>query len=99
MRIYRENFGIMATTAMIVFEIMEDMTKRPGVDDDRCHVHAGGRVRRRTRSGPDGGVDPKKSEPRKYSSDLYYGAVTALPHRLVLGRLLSSMLHPKHRAA
>ena len=27
--------------------------------------------------GPDGGVDPKKSEPRKYSSDLYYGAVTA----------------------
>ena len=27
--------------------------------------------------GPDGGVDPKKSEPRKYSSDLYYGAVTS----------------------
>jgi alcohol dehydrogenase (cytochrome c) len=27
--------------------------------------------------GPEGGVDPKKSEPRKYSSDLYYGAVTA----------------------
>ena len=27
--------------------------------------------------GPDGGVNTKASEPRKYSSDLYYGAVTA----------------------
>ena len=25
----------------------------------------------------DGGVDPKTSQPRKYTSDLYYGAVTA----------------------
>ena len=34
-------------------------------------------ARRSASLGPDGGVDPKKSEPRKYSSDLYYGAVTA----------------------
>ena len=45
-----------------------------GVGTEGCFSQNGAMV---APLGPDGGVDPKKSEPRKYSSDLYYGAVTA----------------------
>ena len=45
-----------------------------GVGTEGCFSQNGAAV---GSLGPDGGVDPKKSEPRKYSSDLYYGAVTA----------------------
>ena len=45
-----------------------------GVGTEGCFSQNGAAV---ASLGPDGGVDNKKSEPRKYSSDLYYGAVTA----------------------
>src|SRR6187455_3343995 len=45
-----------------------------GVGTEGCFSQNGAMV---ASLGPDGGVDAKKSEPRKYSSDLYYGAVTA----------------------
>jgi alcohol dehydrogenase (cytochrome c) len=45
-----------------------------GVGTEGCFSQNGAAV---GSLGPEGGIDPKKSEPRKYSSDLYYGAVTA----------------------
>ena len=45
-----------------------------GVGTEGCFSQNGAAV---ASLGPDGGVDNKTSEPRKYSSDLYYGAVTA----------------------
>ena len=45
-----------------------------GVGTEGCFSQNGAAVASR---GKDGGVDAKTSEPRKYSSDLYYGAVTA----------------------
>jgi alcohol dehydrogenase (cytochrome c) len=45
-----------------------------GVGTEGCFSQNGAAVASR---GKDGGVDSKTSEPRKYSSDLYYGAVTA----------------------
>src|SRR6478735_269885 len=45
-----------------------------GVGTEGCFSQNGAAVASR---GKEGGVDAKKSEPRKYSSDLYYGAVTA----------------------
>jgi alcohol dehydrogenase (cytochrome c) len=45
-----------------------------GVGTEGCFSQNGAAVKSR---GPDGGVDNRGSEPRKYSSDLYYGAVTA----------------------
>ena len=45
-----------------------------GVGTEGCFSQTGAAVGSR---GPDGGIDPSKSEARKTSSDLYYGAVTA----------------------
>ena len=45
-----------------------------GVGTEGCFSQTGAAVKSR---GPEGGVDNRGSEPRKYSSDLYYGAVTA----------------------
>jgi alcohol dehydrogenase (cytochrome c) len=45
-----------------------------GVGTEGCFSQNGAAVKSR---GPEGGVDNRGSEPRKYSSDLYYGAVTA----------------------
>ncbi len=45
-----------------------------GVGTEGCFSQNGAAV---ASLGPDGGVNNKASEPRKYSSDLYYGAVTA----------------------
>src|SRR5258708_25015929 len=45
-----------------------------GVGTEGCFSQNGAEVKSR---GKDGGVDTRGSEPRKYSSDLYYGAVTA----------------------
>jgi alcohol dehydrogenase (cytochrome c) len=46
-----------------------------GVGTEGCFSQTGAAVASR---GPDGGIDQGKSEPRKSSSDLYYGAVTAI---------------------
>jgi alcohol dehydrogenase (cytochrome c) len=54
-----------------------------GVGTEGCFSQTGAAVKSR---GPDGGVDARGSEPRKYSSDLYYGAMTAfdaLNHKVV----------------
>ena len=45
-----------------------------GVGTEGCFSQNGAAVKSR---GPEGGVDNRGSEPRKYSRDLYYGAVTA----------------------
>ena len=45
-----------------------------GVGTEGCFTQNGAAVASRSK---DGGIDPKASQPRKYSSDLYYGAVTA----------------------
>jgi len=45
-----------------------------GVGTEGCFSQTGAEV---ASLGPDGGIDSKKSQPRKYDSDLYYGAVTA----------------------
>jgi alcohol dehydrogenase (cytochrome c) len=45
-----------------------------GVGTEGCFSQTGAAVVSR---GPEGGVDIRKSEPRKYTSDLYYGSVTA----------------------
>jgi alcohol dehydrogenase (cytochrome c) len=45
-----------------------------GVGTEGCFSQTGAEVASR---GVEGGIDQKKSQPRKYSSDLYYGAVTA----------------------
>jgi alcohol dehydrogenase (cytochrome c) len=45
-----------------------------GVGTEGCFTQTGAAVASR---GKDGGVDMKASQPRQYSSDLYYGAVTA----------------------
>jgi alcohol dehydrogenase (cytochrome c) len=45
-----------------------------GVGTEGCFSQNGAEVASR---GVEGGIDQKKSQPRKYSSDLYYGAVTA----------------------
>ena len=45
-----------------------------GVGTEGCFTQNGAAVASR---GKDGGIDTKASEPRQYSSDLYYGAVTA----------------------
>jgi alcohol dehydrogenase (cytochrome c) len=45
-----------------------------GVGTEGCFSQNGAAV---ASLGPDGGVNNKASEPRKYSSDLYYGAITA----------------------
>lgn len=45
-----------------------------GVGTEGCFTQNGAAV---ASLGPNGGVNMKTSEPRKYSSDLYYGAVTA----------------------
>jgi len=46
-----------------------------GVGTEGCFSQTGAAVASR---GPDGGIDQAKSEQRKSSSDLYYGAVTAV---------------------
>jgi alcohol dehydrogenase (cytochrome c) len=54
-----------------------------GVGTEGCFSQTGAEVASR---GVEGGVDMKKSQPRKYSSDLYYGAVTAfdtVAHKVV----------------
>src|SRR5262245_38123412 len=54
-----------------------------GVGTEGCFSQNGAAVKSR---GPEGGVDNRGSEPRKYSSDLYYGAVTAfeaVSHKVV----------------
>ena len=45
-----------------------------GVGTEGCFSQHGAAV---ASLGKDGGIDPKASQPRKYDSDLYYGAVTA----------------------
>ena len=45
-----------------------------GVGTEGCFEQNGAAVASRS---PDGGVNNRESEPRKYSSDLYYGAMTA----------------------
>jgi alcohol dehydrogenase (cytochrome c) len=45
-----------------------------GVGAEGCFTQNGARV---AFKGPDGGIDPKASERRTFTSDLYYGAVTA----------------------
>jgi alcohol dehydrogenase (cytochrome c) len=45
-----------------------------GVGTEGCFSQTGAAVASR---GPDGGVDPRGGQQRRYSSDLYYGAVTA----------------------
>jgi alcohol dehydrogenase (cytochrome c) len=45
-----------------------------GVGTEGCFTQNGAAV---ASLGPDGGVNPKASEQRQYTSDLYYGAVTA----------------------
>ncbi len=45
-----------------------------GVGTEGCFTQTGAAVASR---GRDGGVDMKSSQPRQYTSDLYYGAVTA----------------------
>lgn len=45
-----------------------------GVGTEGCFTQNGAAVAFRSK---DGGIDQKASQPRKYSSDLYYGAVTA----------------------
>ena len=45
-----------------------------GVGTEGCFSQNGAEVASRSK---DGGIDPKLSQPRKYDSDLYYGAVTA----------------------
>jgi alcohol dehydrogenase (cytochrome c) len=54
-----------------------------GVGTEGCFSQNGAEVASR---GVEGGIDQKKSQPRKYSSDLYYGAVTAfdvVQHKVV----------------
>ncbi len=54
-----------------------------GVGTEGCFTQNGAAMTPRSK---DGGVDPRASQPRKYSSDLYYGAVTAfdaINHKLV----------------
>src|SRR5258708_33133452 len=45
-----------------------------GVGAEGCFSQNGAKV---AFKGPDGGIDPKASEKRTFTSDLYYGAVTA----------------------
>ncbi len=45
-----------------------------GVGAEGCFSQNGAEVRYKS---PGGGLDPKKSDPRHFSSDLYYGAITA----------------------
>jgi alcohol dehydrogenase (cytochrome c) len=45
-----------------------------GVGTEGCFIQNGAAV---ASLGPDGGIDPRKSEPRQFTSDLYYGALTA----------------------
>jgi alcohol dehydrogenase (cytochrome c) len=57
-----------------------------GVGTEGCFTQNGAAV---ASLGPEGGVNNKTSEPRKYSSDLYYGAVTAFDavHHKVLAKV------------
>jgi alcohol dehydrogenase (cytochrome c) len=45
-----------------------------GVGTEGCFSQNGAEVKYK---GPDGGMDAKASQPRAYSSDLYYGSITA----------------------
>jgi len=45
-----------------------------GVGTEGCFTQNGAEVKYKS---PDGGLDPKNSQQRKFSSDLYYGAITA----------------------
>jgi alcohol dehydrogenase (cytochrome c) len=45
-----------------------------GVGTEGCFTQHGAAVASR---GPGGGIDSQKSQPRKYTSDLYYGSITA----------------------
>ena len=45
-----------------------------GVGTEGCFTQNGAAVKYKS---PDGGLDAKNSDPRKYTSDLYYGSITA----------------------
>jgi alcohol dehydrogenase (cytochrome c) len=54
-----------------------------GVGAEGCFTQNGAKVAYRS---PDGGMDPKASEKRNYTSDLYYGSITAvdtISHKVV----------------
>jgi alcohol dehydrogenase (cytochrome c) len=57
-----------------------------GVGTEGCFTQNGAAV---ASLGPEGGINNKLSEPRKYSSDLYYGAVTAFDaaHHKVMAKV------------
>ena len=61
-----------------------------GVGTEGCFSQDGAAVASRSK---DGGIDQKASQPRKYSSDLYYGAVTAFDavNHKVLAKAVTSI--------
>ncbi len=61
-----------------------------GVGTEGCFTQNGAAV---TSRGKEGGVDMKASQPRQYSSDLYYGAVTAFDvvNHKVIGKAVTDI--------
>jgi alcohol dehydrogenase (cytochrome c) len=61
-----------------------------GVGTEGCFSQNGAAV---ASLGAEGGIDQKKSDPRKYSSDLYYGAITAFDtvHHKVMAKTVTEI--------